>query len=295
MKIISDSLLPRAPRSVTVALVASHTAGSGNYFEDFSGRPEDPPRPRGDGGRVREPDAHQARDEHGGRPLQRGAHGRYGLWPAPRLRIGDRLDGDRPDDPGPGRERHRRARDGRSALSRTCVSRRLAHVAYSEVLGGRGQRARRTPGSCTSSTGASSRTAPSSSRAERKRADQTPQPLGQPVSDEVSAAECRQRAPGRDPHRRSHAGARGPLLHDAARRPRRRHVKIEDPEKRRSDPGHAAASPRIRSVCDYGGYFASINRNKRSIAIDLKSDAGRDVACCAGRSATPSWKIFAPA
>jgi crotonobetainyl-CoA:carnitine CoA-transferase CaiB-like acyl-CoA transferase len=27
----------------------------------------------------------------------------------------------------------------------------------------------------------------------------------------------------------------------------------------------------------YGGYFASINRNKRSIAIDLKTDAGRDL------------------
>ncbi len=28
---------------------------------------------------------------------------------------------------------------------------------------------------------------------------------------------------------------------------------------------------------DYGGYFQSINRNKRSIAIDLKSEAGRDI------------------
>ncbi|MGY8997740.1 MAG: CoA transferase, partial [Alphaproteobacteria bacterium] len=27
----------------------------------------------------------------------------------------------------------------------------------------------------------------------------------------------------------------------------------------------------------YGGYFQSINRNKRSIVIDLKSDQGKDV------------------
>src|SRR5579883_1866492 len=28
--------------------------------------------------------------------------------------------------------------------------------------------------------------------------------------------------------------------------------------------------------CDYGGYFASVNRNKRSVVLDLKSAADRD-------------------
>ncbi|HEV2171763.1 MAG TPA: CoA transferase, partial [Candidatus Binatus sp.] len=35
--------------------------------------------------------------------------------------------------------------------------------------------------------------------------------------------------------------------------------------------------PKDRTDCDYGGYFASVNRNKRSIVLDIKSEAGRDV------------------
>ena len=34
--------------------------------------------------------------------------------------------------------------------------------------------------------------------------------------------------------------------------------------------------PDDRGTCDYGGYFASINRNKRSIVLDLKTEADRD-------------------
>jgi crotonobetainyl-CoA:carnitine CoA-transferase CaiB-like acyl-CoA transferase len=34
--------------------------------------------------------------------------------------------------------------------------------------------------------------------------------------------------------------------------------------------------PKDRSVCDYGGYFASVNRNKRGIVLDIKTDAGRE-------------------
>jgi crotonobetainyl-CoA:carnitine CoA-transferase CaiB-like acyl-CoA transferase len=33
--------------------------------------------------------------------------------------------------------------------------------------------------------------------------------------------------------------------------------------------------PPDRATCDYGGYFASVNRNKRSIVLDVKTDAGR--------------------
>ncbi len=35
--------------------------------------------------------------------------------------------------------------------------------------------------------------------------------------------------------------------------------------------------PKDREGCDYGGYFASINRNKRSVALDLKQDGDRDL------------------
>jgi crotonobetainyl-CoA:carnitine CoA-transferase CaiB-like acyl-CoA transferase len=34
--------------------------------------------------------------------------------------------------------------------------------------------------------------------------------------------------------------------------------------------------PADRKGCDYGAYFASVNRNKRSIVLDIKSDAGRE-------------------
>src|SRR6201997_1551146 len=45
-------------------------------------------------------------------------------------------------------------------------------------------------------------------------------------------------------------------------------VKVEPP---RGDMTRAMPPfPADREGCDYGGYFASINRNKRSIVLDLK-------------------------
>jgi crotonobetainyl-CoA:carnitine CoA-transferase CaiB-like acyl-CoA transferase len=52
-------------------------------------------------------------------------------------------------------------------------------------------------------------------------------------------------------------------------------VKVEPP---RGDMARALGPhPKDREGCDYGGYFASINRNKRSIALDLKAAGGREV------------------
>jgi len=52
-------------------------------------------------------------------------------------------------------------------------------------------------------------------------------------------------------------------------------VKIEPPrgDMTRAMPPH----PADREGCDYGGYFASINRNKRSVVLDLRGAADRDI------------------
>ena len=50
-------------------------------------------------------------------------------------------------------------------------------------------------------------------------------------------------------------------------------IKVEPPA---GDMSRAAWDriPADRDGCDYGGYFASVNRNKRSIVLDLKTDDG---------------------
>lgn len=51
-------------------------------------------------------------------------------------------------------------------------------------------------------------------------------------------------------------------------------VKIEPP---RGDMARTLGPrPKDREGCDYGGYFASINRNKRSVVLDLKEVADRE-------------------
>src|ERR1700694_5776071 len=51
-------------------------------------------------------------------------------------------------------------------------------------------------------------------------------------------------------------------------------IKIEPPGGDMSRP--MGPPPVDREGCDYGGYFASVNRNKRSVVLDLKTDAGRE-------------------
>jgi len=51
-------------------------------------------------------------------------------------------------------------------------------------------------------------------------------------------------------------------------------IKVEPP---RGDMARfLGPHPEDREGCDYGGYFASINRNKRSIVLDLKTETDRD-------------------
>jgi crotonobetainyl-CoA:carnitine CoA-transferase CaiB-like acyl-CoA transferase len=51
-------------------------------------------------------------------------------------------------------------------------------------------------------------------------------------------------------------------------------IKIEPPAGDMSRP--MGPPPADREGCDYGGYFASVNRNKRSIVLDIKTASGRD-------------------
>ncbi len=51
-------------------------------------------------------------------------------------------------------------------------------------------------------------------------------------------------------------------------------IKIEPPAGDMSRP--MGPPPPDREGCDYGGYFASVNRNKRSIVLDIKTDVGRE-------------------
>jgi len=60
-------------------------------------------------------------------------------------------------------------------------------------------------------------------------------------------------------------------------------IKIEPPagDMTRGTPPHppdfATPTSSRQAGCDFGGYFASINRNKRSIALDLKDPGDRDI------------------
>ncbi len=51
-------------------------------------------------------------------------------------------------------------------------------------------------------------------------------------------------------------------------------IKIEPPGGDMTRP--MGPPPPDRDGCDYGGYFASVNRNKRGVVLDIKTDAGRE-------------------
>jgi len=51
-------------------------------------------------------------------------------------------------------------------------------------------------------------------------------------------------------------------------------IKVEPPQGDMAR--YLGPHPQDRDTCHYGGYFASINRNKRSIVLDLKTEAGRN-------------------
>ncbi len=60
-------------------------------------------------------------------------------------------------------------------------------------------------------------------------------------------------------------------------------IKIEPPQ---GDMSRTLGPfPPDRDGCDYGGYFASINRNKRSVVLDIKTDTGRDAIFKLARTA----------
>src|SRR5207245_3111934 len=51
-------------------------------------------------------------------------------------------------------------------------------------------------------------------------------------------------------------------------------IKIEPPGGDMSRP--MGPHPPDRTGTDYGAYFASVNRNNRTVVLDIKSDSGRD-------------------
>ena len=70
-------------------------------------------------------------------------------------------------------------------------------------------------------------------------------------------------------------------------------IKVEPPA---GDPTRKMGPlPRDTKGCDYGGYFASVNRNKRSIVLDLKNEADREALLNLSIPPTPWWRTRAPA
>ncbi len=106
-------------------------------------RPEDAPRARHDHRRGREPDGHQAGDEHGRRALQRAPGAGTTVRPARRVRPRHRLDRDRSRHAGHRGECARRAPPRQAPLPRAGLPRRLAHRLHRGALEARRRSRRR--------------------------------------------------------------------------------------------------------------------------------------------------------
>ena len=160
------------------------------------------------------------------------------------------------------RTRRRPARPRRAGRSRAARARR------------RGSRAGRRPPRASSSGARSSGRRSRSERfwAPRWRSETTSVGIGQETR--LRARDRRSRPARWPPRRRLLARARGPVRRDDARRPRRRRDQGRAARRRRR---HARTGGR-RGATARSTYYLGLNRNKRSVALDLGDEADRELA-----------------
>src|SRR6266581_1064296 len=240
----------------------------GQLFRGFRTGRRDAPRPRQDRRGDRERDPHQSGDEHRAGAFQRARHEVEPLRPAPHLRRRHARAGHRPFRAGYRRERARRALARQDPFLASGVPRRYAlrvhRGAGGAPIGSRGRRHRAFP-PLGREPGRKNRV-----RGRAPRADQAPQPLDGPMS---TAA-----PPG------ALEGLRvidltqmlaGPFCTMMLADQGADVIKVEPLEgdgTRQIGPFHPRDKLRA-----FTGYFQSVNRNKSSIALDLKRPQGRAI------------------
>ena len=270
----------------------------GAYFEDFDRRRQLPPRARHDGRRSREPTAHEARDEHGARALQRARDEGHAVRTAPRLRARHRLDRHRPGDAGHGGERDRRAGARQDALHRAGLPRRHAvrvHRGAREAT----TRDREDAGIVRFKHWGVKQDGTRRVRGRTHRADQaasTPH-RGRPHVGHTSANvrhAVTAPAPCGHPHPRPDAGARRAVLHDAPRRPRRRRHQGRAAA-RRHDARHAAVRRRTARPATTAATSPASTATSAASSLDLARTTAATSSCASSRPPTPSSRTRRPA